>query len=441
MTTGAALHPLTRGLLWVLGLHSVLGLLLVLTGHDTVLQHVAGFLLARGHHDSWEPMRQALAYVRSAGAEPLYEVVFFQRGVIFTYPTTSLLFLEGVGAVTGHPLAADGPLNVLSWIAVATTIGASTLLLRESVRVHLPELWRGAAYERRLVWILGAALTLLFYPLVKAFTLGQIQTLITALVACAMLAWVRGREGWAGACVALACLVKPQIGLLVVWALLRRRWRFAWAWAAVVVPIGLWSVARYGVANQFDYVRQLSFITAHSWSYAPNQSVAGILNRALFIGQNLEWDTHYVSYNAVVYVGTVVSSGLFVLTGLFVGLRTARVDDHDLAPLALATLCFTMASPVAWEHHYGVLAPALAWLAPLAAGAVRRGSAGTWLAVAYLAVANLLHPLDVFAATRANVLQNNLFAGALLLLFLLGQARRGSRVATQTFEPERTVST
>ena len=132
MTTGAALHPLTRGLLWVLGLHSVLGLLLVLTGHDTVLQHVAGFLLARGHHDSWEPMRQALAYVRSAGAEPLYEVVFFQRGVIFTYPTTSLLFLEGVGAVTGHPLAADGPLNVLSWIAVATTIGASTLLLRDS---------------------------------------------------------------------------------------------------------------------------------------------------------------------------------------------------------------------------------------------------------------------------------------------------------------------
>ena len=424
MTTGVSLHPLTRGLLWVLGLHSVLGLLLVLTGHDTVLQHAAGFLLARGHHDSWEPMRHALAYVRSAGAEPLYEVVFFQRGVIFTYPTTSLLFLEGVGTVTRQPLAADGPLNVLSWLAVATTIGASTLLLRESVRVHLPELWRGAASELRLVWMLGALLTLLFYPLVKAFTLGQIQTLITALVACAMLAWVRGRDGWAGVCVALACLVKPQIGLLVVWALLRRRWRFAGAWAAVVVPIGLWSVARYGVANQFDYVRQLSFITAHSWSYAPNQSVAGILNRALFIGQNLEWDTHYVPYNAWVYVGTVASSGVLVLTGLFAGLRGARTDSRDLAPLACATLCFTMASPVAWEHHYGVLAPALAWLAPIAAGSVRRVSAGAWLAGAYLAVASLLHPLDVFAATRVNVLQNNLFAGALLLLFVLLRAGR-----------------
>lgn len=38
MTTGVSLHPLTRGLLWVLGLHVVLGLVLVLTGHDTVLQ-------------------------------------------------------------------------------------------------------------------------------------------------------------------------------------------------------------------------------------------------------------------------------------------------------------------------------------------------------------------------------------------------------------------
>ncbi|MEQ1729578.1 MAG: glycosyltransferase family 87 protein [Vicinamibacterales bacterium] len=427
MTQATRLHPLTRGLLWVLICHVAVAFVLVLMGHDTVLQHAAGFVLARGHHDSWEPMRQALTYVRLAGTDPLYDVVFFQRGVIFTYPTTSLLFLEGVGAVTGQALAGDGPLNALSWLAVAATIVAATLLLRQSVRVHLPELQRGSASEQRLVWMLGASLTLLVYPVVKAFTLGQIQTIVTALVACAMLAWVRGRDGWAGVCVALACLVKPQIGLLVVWALLRRRWRFAGAWAMVVVPIGLCSVARYGVANQVDYVRQLSFITAHSWSYAPNQSVAGILNRALFIGQNLEWDTQYVPYNPWVYAGTVASSGLFVLTGLFAGLRGARADNHDLAPLAVAALCFTMASPVAWEHHYGVLAPALAWLAPMAAASANRVRMGAWLAVAYLAVASLLHPLDVFAATRVNVLQNNLFAGALLVSFLLLRAGRTSQ--------------
>ena len=299
-------------------------------------------------------------------------------------------------------------------------------VLRESVRVHLPQLWSGAGYERSLVWMAGAALTLCFYPVVKAFTLGQIQTIITALVACAMLAWVRGRDAVAGVCIGLACLVKPQIGLLVVWALLRRRWHFAAAWTAVVVPVGLFSVARYGVANQFDYVRQLSFITAHSWSYAPNQSVAGILNRALFIGRNLEWDTHYVPYNPLVYAGTVASSAVLVITGLFAGLRGARHENRDLVPFACATICFTMASPVAWEHHYGVVAPALAWLAPRAAGSGRRARAGVWVALAYLAVANLLHPLDVFAATRVNVLQNNLFAGALLLLFVLLSAGRTS---------------
>lgn len=433
------LHPLTRGLLWVLALHGALACVLVLCGYDTGLQHAAAFVLGRGHHDSWEPMRQALAYVRSAGTAPLYDVVFFQRGVIFTYPTTSLLFLEGVGVATGQTLAGDGPLNVLSWLAVATTLVVVPLVLRDSVRVHLPELGRASAFERRLLWTLGATLTLLFYPLMKAFTLGQIQTIITALVACAMLAWVRGRDAWAGVCVGLACLVKPQIGLLVVWALLRRRWRFAGAWSAVVLPLGIWSVSRYGVANQFDYVRQLSFITAHSWSYAPNQSVAGILNRALFIGQNLEWDTHYVPYHPWVYAGTVVSSALLVGTGLFVGRRSARVDDHDLAPFALATLCFTMASPVAWEHHYGVAVPAFAWLAPQAAAA-NRGGRGVWLAVAYLALASLWHPLDVFATTPVNVLQNSLFAGALLLLILLVRACRGNRGAMQTARPQGTVA-
>lgn len=190
----------------------------------------------------------------------------------------------------------------MSWCAVVITIAVVATLLLESVGVHRPELSQRPGRERRRPsWMLGAALTLLLIPLSRRSLWGQVQTIITALVSCGMLAWARGRDGWAGVCFALACLVKPQMGLLVVWALLRRRWRFAGAWAAVVIPMFLWSVARYGIANQLDYVRQLSFITGHSWSYAPNQSVAGILNRALFIGQNLEWDTHYVAYNSWVY--------------------------------------------------------------------------------------------------------------------------------------------
>ena len=60
-----------------------------------------------------------------------------------------------------------------------------------------------------------------------------------------MLAWLAGRQATAGALAGLACLIKPQLGLLVVWALLRRRTRFAAGWFAVVTVAGLTSLLLY----------------------------------------------------------------------------------------------------------------------------------------------------------------------------------------------------
>jgi alpha-1,2-mannosyltransferase len=92
----------------------------------------------------------------------------------------------------------------------------------------------------------------------------------------------------------------------------------------------------------------------------------------------------------------------------------------------------TLASPLAWEHHYGVLLPILA----VALGAVLER--GTWraaglpiLALCALIASHHVEALGRLSGTVWNPLQSLLFAAALVLLALLLALRRipGSRVA------------
>jgi len=79
----------------------------------------------------------------------------------------------------------------------------------------------------------------------------------------------------------------------------------------------------------------------------------------------------------------------------------------------------TIASPIAWEHHYGVMLPLFA------IGLARRlgqpsAREPDWLLIelvaAWALAANYLAFLNVFSATWLNILQSYLlFAGALLL--------------------------
>jgi len=71
------------------------------------------------------------------------------------------------------------------------------------------------------------ATTLTFYPLMRAFRNGQIQTWAERGFALSLWALVAGRPATSGALAGLSCLVKPQWGLVLVWAVARREWRFA----------------------------------------------------------------------------------------------------------------------------------------------------------------------------------------------------------------------
>jgi hypothetical protein len=156
------------------------------------------------------------------------------------------------------------------------------------------------------------------------------------------------------------------------------------------------------------------------------------LNRALHNGPNLEWlPTEFAPYNAVVYYGTMVSSALLILCALWpfakktqASQATAPLRDH--IDLCILFVTCTIASPIAWDHHYGLLLPMFAFVYPIFWG--RKMSAAYALALlflSYILTANLFVIAVDAADGPFNFLQSYMWFGALIFLVLLYRLRAG----------------
>ena len=423
----AGFGPLTRRLaLFVLTSTLLVNAALAALGERTGLRDTDLFRRGVQGVDSWRPMAQAYAIALPGAPDRLYQRLFFERHVKFIYPPTALLLSRAFDLVLPRS-AWSGALNALSWLSVILAVGFFAALLdRELARSSPP----ASRAERMVRLALAALFGLCFYPLLKAYTLGQMQVVVNAAFAAFLWCWLSGRRIAAGALVALMAAVKPQYGLFALWGLARGEWRFAAAAALAGLALLAWSVASFGFANHFDYLRVLAHVGRHGEAYWPNQTVNGFLNRLLGNGESAFWDpSNYPPFHPVVYAGTLAGSLALLAVGLFAppGFRR-RGDAVDLAGFACA---LTLASPLAWEHHYGVLLPILA--VALAAALERRSKGrATWpvLALCALVASNYWDALGRLSGTVWNPLQSLLFAAALALLALLIAMRRGDSSPT-----------
>lgn len=408
--------PLTRRLaLFVLASALGVNALLAGLGQHTALRDTAFFLRGVQGVDSWAPMAQAYAIAPAGAVHPLYQRLFFERHVKFIYPPTALLLFRALDLSLARP-AWRAALNALSWLCVALAIGFSAALLDRALARASPP----ASRADRLARIaLVAAFGVCFYPLIKAYTLGQMQVVVNAAFAAMLWCWLTGRPVAAGVLVALMAAVKPQYGLFALWGLLRREWRFVASAAVAGAVLLALSVASFGLDDHLDYLRVLAHVGRHGEAYWPNQTVNGFLQRLLGNAQSAVWDpAQYPPFHAGVYAGTLVSSVALLAAGLFAPLRfLGRGGALDLAGFAVA---LTLASPIAWEHHYGVLLPILA-LALAEATTRRAWGAATWPALALCAAvaSNYWAALGRLSGTVWNPLQSLLLFSALVLLALL----------------------
>jgi hypothetical protein len=173
----------------------------------------------------------------------------------------------------------------------------------------------------------------------------------------------------------------------------------------VTVTAGLaLAIGEYGLANHVDYLEGLSYLARHGEAFYPNQSVNGLMNRLWSLEDpgrynNLDWREHsFPPYNPWVHATTLATSAILVAACF---LRRRR--EVGAVDVCIVLLTATLASPIAWEHHYGILLPIYAVLLP---AVLREPAPATKLFV-------------LLAATPYNVAQSYLFFGAIAVLVLL----------------------
>jgi len=179
---------------------------------------------------------------------------------------------------------------------------------------------------------------------------------------------------------------------------------------------GAVSVAVFGARNNLDYLGVLAGLSRKAQPHYANQSMFGLLNRAIFNGENLPYHPYiYPPFVPWIYYVTLATTAVLVLLALAYPWRERAGSMADLA--ATGVVC-VIATPMAWEHHYGVMLPIFVWLwfgvYRLGAGSVGK------LALAFVPIADFLSPFNLLAAIPVlNVLQSYMYFGALLLLWLL----------------------
>jgi alpha-1,2-mannosyltransferase len=369
----------------------------------SMIPDVKDFFHLRQWTDSWLPMMKSLDYFRDHPALPIYDAKLYDTLIYSLASELPLVAMRKLGASDATMLRT---LAIGSWLAVWGVAGVSLAtggwLLRR----------RGA----ELTWpaVMAVVLACLgCYPLLKGYSLGNAQTFLSFGFAVLLLLWTTGRERAAGVVVALLAAVKPQFILLFVWMLVRKRWGAAWAFLATGVVLIAMSVAVFGWHNNVDYIGVLAGLSHKAQSHYANQSMFGTINRMIFNGENIGYTPYvYTPYIAWVYRVTVITSVLLVLLVLLYPWRRMRGSTADLAAMGIVSVA---ASPMAWEHHYGIVFAIAAWAWFAHACWMRERPWVLGLAVFlcsnYLAAFNLLSGKPGW-----NVLQSYLYFGALLLM-------------------------
>jgi alpha-1,2-mannosyltransferase len=374
------------------------------------------FLANPSFADSWDPMNRALKVFDSGDDPSIYQKVFFDQKHKFQYPPTSLVVIEVIKRIYDQNKPLNSVMDWISWFCIIGTVIFTVLIFLKGVGLYISD--EGPAN----IW-LSAILVFIFcfsfYPFLRAYILGQIQTWLTFLFTLSLWFWLQKRKGITGVCLGIISIIKPQMALYFFWGIIRRYTKFCFSLAGVAIVFLGVSVRHFGLLAHIKYLEVLSFIAQRGETYFPNQSVNGLINRLFFNGNNLDWDAwNFAPPNSTVRLITMVTSSLFIIFAL-VFIKKLPETDSWLS-FVTAGLVFTIASPVAWEHHYGILLPIFALALPKAWQLRNKWHGGLiWLAVSYVLTSNLFLITNTLAGTYLNFLQSYLFFGALILLMVL----------------------
>ena len=266
-----------------------------------------------------------LAYHQAAqrvlDGQPLYDTSFQASGGfgLFYYPPAFLPLILPFGMI-------EAAAATWAWIAiliVAFLIGVAILPVSRSVR------W----------WIV--LLAGLSFPFVYAVKLGQVGPLLFLAFAIGW-RWLDDPR-WLGASAAVGAAIKLQPGIVLVWAVLTRRWAAVLSGIIVLAALALIATALAGITAWTDFfalVRQVSDPITTEHNFTPG-AVAYQLGATTEVAGGIQ----------------LISTVAVVLAVVFAAWRAAPE-----ASFLVAVIASQLVSPILWDHYAVILLLPVAYL-------------------------------------------------------------------------------
>lgn len=384
--------------------------------------HAVWVFTAEIGNDSWRPMQLAYDHwVESQEQSLLYTDLLLPVKVKFLYPPTALLITQFIETNNIDLLAFSTAATIFFLFLMAAGVVATALHIYKSYPAQPL-----SPTDQAAVGILLTLLLFTFYPVVKAATLGQMQVWLNAFFAIAILCYVAGWDILAGVMLGLMASIKPHYALFILWGLLRGNKKLVIAIMVTGLTGVLLGMSEFGFSMYIDYLRGLSFVTQHGESVYTNQSFNALAGRFFSVRypevfNNLRWNAYrYPPYNIWVFSFTQATSAAVLLIALW---KTKNQSiESKTADFLLMGLGATLASPIAWEHHYGILFPIFVcvWLMMWFGNVLSKsGWAKAAFLLFYLTAANIFPFAKFVADSYFNVLQSYLLMAACGLFLIL----------------------
>ncbi|HEY3544627.1 MAG TPA: glycosyltransferase family 87 protein [Propionicimonas sp.] len=331
---------MTQGAGWRLLPPLAVGLMVLLVGATIA---VAGSTLG------YDFLAYHAAAERVLSGQPAYDTSYRAAGGfgLFYYPPTFIPLVLPFGL-----LAADAA--VAAWIGlllVALLAGVAILPVRTSVR------W--------LVLLLAAQ----SWPFLYAIKLGQVGPLLFLLFAIGW-RWLDTRPLVLGVSAGLGAAIKLQPGLILVWALLSRRWLAVAAGAGVLGVLAVLATLLAGVGAWSDFLLLLGRVSDSITT--PHNVTPGAVAYVLGASRDVAAAVQYASM------------ALAILAVVFAAFRLAPAPSYLVAVVAGQLL-----SPILWDHYALLLLLPVAWMVdrgrwwaigvPLATSVVLVGMIPAWV--------------------------------------------------------------
>jgi ABC-type amino acid transport substrate-binding protein len=154
-------------------------------------------------------------------------------------------------------------------------------------------------------------------------------------------------------------------------------------------------------------------------------------------GSNTTFDVHgFAPYLPVVYFLTVFTS--ITLIALVIVSKTTQTALRRIAEFGVIAIASTAASPIAWEHHYGILLPLFAWILPQITHLQEVRGASTLLLIAFVlcaddwCITNLLAGRISVECSSVHITDRSGDFVRLSAKILTCQARRFDPIGTRT---------